>query len=89
MDLEFAIQCVLISTMKIYNVGSDINETEITAIVRGSFPDGIRVTLPQVLKWSALTEEVKLFFSTIFCQNLCLIIFFQVSAKITFCLSKS
>ena len=63
MDLEFAIQCVLISTMKIYNVGSDINETEITAIVRGSFPDGIRVTLPQVLKWSALTEEVKLFFS--------------------------
>ena len=50
--------------MKIYNIGSDINETEITTLVRSSFPDGIRVTLPQVLKWSALTEEVKLFFST-------------------------
>jgi hypothetical protein len=64
MDLEFAVQCVLVSTMKIYNVGSDINETEITALVRSSFADGIRVTLPQVLKWAALTEEVKLFFGT-------------------------
>ena len=63
MDLEFAVQCVLVSTSKIYNVGSDVNEAEITALVRSSFADGVRVTLPQVLKWAAISDEVRLFFS--------------------------
>ena len=63
MDLEFGVQCVLVSTSKIYNVGSDVNEAEITALVRSSFADGVRVTLPQVLKWAAISEEVRLFFS--------------------------
>lgn len=62
-DLEFAIQCVLSSTSKIFAIGSDINEAEITSLVRTSFQDGIRVTLPQILKWSAISEEVRLFFT--------------------------
>ena len=46
MDLEFAIQCVLISTSKIFNIGADLNETEITTMVRQAFNDGVRITLP-------------------------------------------
>jgi len=34
MDLEFAIQCVIISTSKIFNIGADLNELEITTLVR-------------------------------------------------------
>jgi len=34
MDLEFAIQCVVMSTSKIFNIGADFNEAEITLIVR-------------------------------------------------------
>ena len=62
-DLEFAIQCILVSTSKIFAIGTDINEVEITALIRSSFQDGVRVTLPQVLKWSAISEEVRLFFT--------------------------
>ena len=63
MDLEFAIQCVVLSTSKIFGIGQDINEAEITTIVRTAFHDGVRITLPQVLKWSSMTEEVRLFFN--------------------------
>ena len=45
-DLEFAIMCILMSTSKIFNIGSDVDETEITALIRSSFQEGIRVTLP-------------------------------------------
>lgn len=62
MDLEFAMQCVLISTSKIFQIGCDIDELEITRLVRSSFAEGIRITLPQLLKWSSLTEEARLFF---------------------------
>ena len=61
-DLEFCIQCVLVSTSKIFDFGGDIQDTEITAFVRTSFQDGVRLTLPQVLKWSAISEEVRTFF---------------------------
>ena len=46
MDLEFAIQCVLISTSKIFGVGEDVSDIEITNLVRSSFPEGARITLP-------------------------------------------
>ena len=36
-DFEFAIQCVLVGTSKIFNIGSDIQEVEIAALVRSSF----------------------------------------------------
>ena len=64
MDLEFCIQCTVVSASKMYGIGIDINELEgqVSIIVRTSFPEGIRITLPQVLKWSAMTEEVRLFF---------------------------
>ena len=32
-------------------------------MVQSSFQDGIRVTLPQVLKWCAISDEVRLFFT--------------------------
>ncbi len=63
MDLEFAIQCVVISTSKIFNIGADLNELEITTLVRQSFNDGVRITLPQILKWSSNTEEVRQYFN--------------------------
>lgn len=50
MDLEFAIQCVLISTSKIFGVGEDVSDLEITNLVRSSFPEGARIILPQLLK---------------------------------------
>jgi hypothetical protein len=62
MDLEFAIQCVLISTSKIFNIGADLNETEITTMVRQAFNDGVRITLPQILKWASQTEEIRQYF---------------------------
>ena len=41
----------------------DVDEIEITRLARSSFAEGIRITLPQLLKWMSLTEEPKLFFS--------------------------
>lgn len=46
MDLEFALQCIVMSTSKIFGIGQDLNEGEITALVRNSFVDGVRITLP-------------------------------------------
>ena len=63
MDLEFMIQCVIISTSKIFGIGQDLNEVEITALVRSAFADGIRVQLPSVLRWASLCEQIKDFFS--------------------------
>ena len=31
--------------------------------MRQSFNEGVRITLPQVLKWTSLTDEVKTYFS--------------------------
>ena len=63
MDLCFAIQCVLQSTNKIFAIEGSLNEIEITILVRQSFNEGVRITLPQVLKWTSLTDEVKTYFS--------------------------
>jgi hypothetical protein len=63
MDLEFAIQCIVISTSKIFQIGIDVDELEIARLIRTSFADGIRITLPQLLKWASITEEPKLFFN--------------------------
>jgi len=46
MDLEFAIQCLIIATQKIFNIGTHLNELEVTTIVRLSFNEGVRITLP-------------------------------------------
>jgi hypothetical protein len=47
MDLQFAIQCVLNSTNKIFEIhGAAIDEQEITVLVRQSFNDNVRLTLP-------------------------------------------
>jgi hypothetical protein len=58
MDLEFSIQCVVMSTSKIFNVGADLDETEITALVRMYFNEGVRITLPMVLKWASVDTTV-------------------------------
>lgn len=63
MDLEFAIQCAVISTCKIFDINNELNEIEITTLIRATFNDGIRITLPQLLKWASSTEEVKAYFS--------------------------
>jgi len=46
------------STSKIFNIGADLNEMEITTLVRKSFNEGVRLSLPMVFKWASLTEEV-------------------------------
>lgn len=63
MDLEFAIQCSVISTCKIFNILTELNEIEITTLVRQTFNDGVRITLPQLLRWTSQTEEVKAYFT--------------------------
>lgn len=55
MDLEFAIQCVVMSTSKIFNIGAECDEKELTTLVRQSFNQGVRITLAQVLKWSSVS----------------------------------
>ena len=55
MDLEFAIQCVVMSTSKIFNIGAECDEKELTTLVRKSFNQGVRITLDQVLKWSSVS----------------------------------
>ena len=50
------------STSKIFNIGADLNEQEITNLIRANFNEGIRVTLPMVLKWSTTNTEVCSFF---------------------------
>lgn len=46
MDLEFAVQCAVISTCKIFTLDLELNEIEITTLVRQTFNTGIRITLP-------------------------------------------
>ena len=50
LDLEFCIQCVLTSSSKIYGVGDEVQDVEITSLIRSSFPEGARITLTQLLK---------------------------------------
>jgi hypothetical protein len=64
MDLEFALQCIMMSTSKIFNVGADLDEREITSIVRAAFNEGIRINLPMVLRWCSVNDIVILFFQT-------------------------
>jgi hypothetical protein len=46
MDLEFAVQCAVIASCKIHNIQYDLNEIEIRTLVRKTFNDNVRVTLP-------------------------------------------
>ena len=50
MDLEFLLQCCLTSAAKIYDMSEDVNEVEISELVRNSFLEKIRITLPQLLR---------------------------------------
>ena len=63
MDLQLAIQSVLQATTKIFEIPGEVYDHEITILVRQSFNDGSRVTLPQLLKWASLTDEVKTYFN--------------------------
>ena len=54
----------MMSTSKIFNVGADLDEREITSIVRTTFNEGIRINLPMVLRWCSINEFVILFFQT-------------------------
>jgi len=45
---------VLTSTSKIYGVGDDVQDLEITSLIRSSFPEGARITLTQLLKYHFL-----------------------------------
>jgi microtubule-associated protein-like 5 len=62
MDLEFAIQSTIIATCKMHGLRMDLNETEITILVRSTFNNDVRITLPQLLKWTSSTEEVFSYF---------------------------
>jgi hypothetical protein len=55
MDLEFATQCVVMSTSKIFNIGAECDEKELTTLVRQSFNQGVRIKLAQVLKWASVS----------------------------------
>jgi hypothetical protein len=62
LDLEFCVQCVLVSTGKIFGVAEEVSDMDVTNLMRQTFPEGARVTLNQVLKWSQNCEEVLNFF---------------------------
>ena len=50
MDLEFLVQCCLVSSCKMYNIGEDVPEIEISELVAEAFPEDHRVTINQLLK---------------------------------------
>jgi hypothetical protein len=62
MDLQFIIMCVITCTSKLYYIDILQYDSEIALLVAQTFNDGIRITLPQILKWTALTWEVRTFF---------------------------
>lgn len=62
-DLEFAIQCIVMSTSKIFNIGADLHEPDVTMLVNKSFNEGVSITLPMLLRWASQTEEVVQFFT--------------------------
>jgi hypothetical protein len=73
MDLEFCVQCVLVSTGKIFGVAEDVSDMDVTNMMRTSFPEGGRITINQILRyvlkllilchrWASHSEEVTNFF---------------------------
>lgn len=62
MDLEFCVQCVLVSTGKIFGVAEDVSDMDVTNMMRTAFPEGGRITLNQVMRWASHSEEVMGFF---------------------------
>jgi microtubule-associated protein-like 5 len=62
MDLEFCVQCVLVSTGKIFGVAEDVSDMDVANLLRSTFPEGSRVNLNQVLTWAARSEEVSNYF---------------------------
>lgn len=51
MDLEFCVQCVLVSTGKIFGVAEDVSDMDVTNMMRTSFPEGGRITINQILRY--------------------------------------
>jgi len=45
-----------------YGLGEDFTILETSKIVKDTFPEGIGITLPQVLKWSSKTQDITNFF---------------------------
>ena len=50
MDLEFCVQCVLVSTGQIFGVAEDVSDMDVTNMMRTSFPEGGRITINQILR---------------------------------------
>ena len=48
-DLEFCLQCVVISTSKIYEIGEDVSDQEVHQLVDTSFPRGARLSIIQLI----------------------------------------
>jgi len=49
-DLEFLIHSCLSSTFKIYSIGEEINEEEISEFVSETFIEDVRINISQLLK---------------------------------------
>jgi len=63
MDLQFCIMCVLISTCKLWLIKENIKEVEVFDLIRQSFSEEDRITIAQILRWVAASDEVKSYFS--------------------------
>jgi hypothetical protein len=46
MDLQFTVYCVLNSTAKVFSIQGDLNEIELSVLIRQSFNVNVRITLP-------------------------------------------
>jgi len=63
MDLQFCIMCVLISTCKLWLIKENIKEVEVFDLIRQSFSEEDRITIAQILRWVAASDEVKSYFN--------------------------
>ena len=51
LDFQFLLHSCFCGAAKLFSIMIEIPETESAEIVGSSFPDGIRLTLNQVLRW--------------------------------------
>lgn len=46
-------------------IGFEPSEIEIATLVKETFNEHVRITLPQILKWTSINEKIRVFFNVL------------------------
>ena len=64
-ELEFLIDCSMLSIFKIYNVKADLDRENIASFIYNNFSEGTEITCKRLLTWCSKSSEFQKFFKIV------------------------